>query len=219
MVASKIAKVISILQRLKAFYPQRILLAIYNSLIIPHFNYCILSWGASIKLVERLQKRALRVISYSKRISHTEPICAQFQLLKVQDIYKISILKFYYNLCNNKLPVYFEVFNELRKQHNVRYYVRNCKLSIPKISHEFARKGLRYQFVINVNNTNDSVLGRTHTHSYSSLHNHAKCYFLSSYNSDCSITNCFRCMCVHAYLYVYLLNVLCMSLFIMTCVY
>ena len=31
--------------RLKSIYPHRVLLTLYNTLILPHFNYCILSWG------------------------------------------------------------------------------------------------------------------------------------------------------------------------------
>ena len=41
-VSNKIVKIIGIMNKLKSTLPQNILIIIYNSLIIPHINYCIL---------------------------------------------------------------------------------------------------------------------------------------------------------------------------------
>ena len=43
-ISLKISKAIGIMYRLKSIYPEYILLNIYNALILPHFNYCLLSW-------------------------------------------------------------------------------------------------------------------------------------------------------------------------------
>ena len=43
-----ISKVIEIMYRLKDICPQNILLTLYNSIIVPHLNYCILTWGSKI---------------------------------------------------------------------------------------------------------------------------------------------------------------------------
>ena len=39
-ISLKISKVIGIMHRLKDIYPKNILLTLYNSLIVPHLNYC-----------------------------------------------------------------------------------------------------------------------------------------------------------------------------------
>ena len=44
-VANKISKTIGIINKLKYQLPQTTLLTIYNSLILPHLNYCLLAWG------------------------------------------------------------------------------------------------------------------------------------------------------------------------------
>ena len=83
-VSLKIFKTIGILYRLKAIYPSAVLQTVYNTLILPFFNYCILVWGATINdgnLLHRLQKKALRLISSSNYIAHTEPICKKLFLL------------------------------------------------------------------------------------------------------------------------------------------
>ena len=47
-ISLKISKAIGILYRLKTIYPQLVLQTLYNTLILPYFNYCILVWGATI---------------------------------------------------------------------------------------------------------------------------------------------------------------------------
>ena len=44
-------------------FPTEILLAIYNALVLPHINYCILSWGADSNTIFKLQKKAVRTIA------------------------------------------------------------------------------------------------------------------------------------------------------------
>ena len=44
-ISQKNSRIKSLLNQLKMIFPQEILLSIYNTLILPHLNYCILSWG------------------------------------------------------------------------------------------------------------------------------------------------------------------------------
>ena len=44
-IGNKISQTISVINKLKHLIPQKTLLAIYNYLILPHNNYCILAWG------------------------------------------------------------------------------------------------------------------------------------------------------------------------------
>ena len=44
-ISKKMSCIIGILNQIKMIFPQEILLSIYNTLILPHLNYCILSWG------------------------------------------------------------------------------------------------------------------------------------------------------------------------------
>ena len=45
-ISLKISKIIGILHSLKSTYPETVLLMLYNTLIVPHLIYCILSWGS-----------------------------------------------------------------------------------------------------------------------------------------------------------------------------
>ena len=50
-VSNKIVRIIGIINKLKFILPQNILSYIYNSLIMPHINYCILLWGHANKRI------------------------------------------------------------------------------------------------------------------------------------------------------------------------
>ena len=50
-ISLKVSKAIGILYRLKSIYPHRVVLTLYNTLILPHFNYCILSWRSTLRKI------------------------------------------------------------------------------------------------------------------------------------------------------------------------
>ena len=85
--SQKLSKITGILHRLKEEYPSSILKSIYNTLMLPHLNYCILSWGFQWQEIYLLQKRAIRNIEKAGYRAHTESIFKSLNLIKVQDIY------------------------------------------------------------------------------------------------------------------------------------
>ena len=65
----------------------------------------MLLWGSDIRSVEKYQKNAIRNnITNSDILAHTEPLLKDLGLLKVGDVFKLRLLKFYYKLMNNELP-------------------------------------------------------------------------------------------------------------------
>ena len=106
----------------KYFFPSYILIMIYNSLSLPHFNYSLLAWGSKCHKIEILQKTGIWVVKFKSPIAHTEPILKKMNPLKLSDMYTCYLLKLYYKLYRNRLPPYFEncilVYGELR--HNLR---------------------------------------------------------------------------------------------------
>ena len=105
---------------------------VYNAYI----NYGLLLWGIVVKKLESIQKRAIRLITGSNYVAHTEPLFIQLGVLKVQDIFKLRLLKFYYKLCYGTLPQYFNHYREIIERqparllrqhliHNLNYNTRN----------------------------------------------------------------------------------------------
>ena len=118
-ISLKVSKTIGILNRLKSIYPRKVLLTLYNTLILPHFNYCILSWGSVLRenhQLHLLQKKAIRIITNSNYIAHTEPLLKELELLKITCMFILSLWKFYYKLMTNQLPVYFAIMKPVLPQ-------------------------------------------------------------------------------------------------------
>ncbi len=58
-IANKISKSMGILNKLKHFLPVNAKVLIYNSLILSHLNFCILTWGYQFDRIVKLQKNKL----------------------------------------------------------------------------------------------------------------------------------------------------------------
>ena len=131
--SQKLSKITGILHRLKEEYPSSILKSIYNTLMLPHLNYCILSWSFQCQEIYLLQKRDIKNIEKAGYRAHTEPIFKSLNLIKVQDIYYLAILKFYSKLINNNMPHYFDDFMPHFSIGATNYNIRNLDLQLPRI--------------------------------------------------------------------------------------
>ena len=123
-ITNKCSQIIGILHRLKPILPQSIKIMLYNALLLPHINYCLVTWGNQCKRINILQKRAIRLITLSKYNSHTAPLFKKLKLLTITDMLALQELKFYYKFTHNELPAYFQnwqiVTNSELRRHNTR---------------------------------------------------------------------------------------------------
>ena len=149
-ISLKVSKTIEIIYRLKSVYPLAVLLTLYNTLVLPYFNYCILSWGSKIKVDHQLyllQKKAVRIITHSNYIAHTEPLCKQYGMIKLTDMFSIAIWKFYYKLMNNLLPTYFSQMKPVLPVICTRYEARNPMFYLPDVRHSFVEQPIGYRLI------------------------------------------------------------------------
>ena len=177
MFANKISRTVGIINRLKNCIPENALLTIYNTLVIPHLNYGILTWGFNLDRILKIQKKTVRSITPSKYNAHTEPIFKALKLLKINVIFKCQTLKFCYKLINGNLSVYFNHGDWYSPISIIRCYNtrrQNKLFTVYRKNHEFAKRCLWHEVVITFNNT-----PLTH--------------LLSLYDPFCNITNCYVC--------------------------
>ena len=88
---------------------------LYNTLILPHLNDCLIVCGFDSSRILLLKKREMRPITNSWYRSHTTPIFKSLNILKINDLYWLMVLKLYYMLENKLLPSYFETFETNNK--------------------------------------------------------------------------------------------------------
>ena len=80
-ISIKNSRTIVIMKRIRHVIPFDILVMLYNTLILPHINYCILAWGYQSGRIMLLKKKCLRAITGSKLFAHTDPLFKAISIL------------------------------------------------------------------------------------------------------------------------------------------
>ena len=100
-IRNKTSKSIGILYRISRCTPAYILRNLYNALILPYLSYCNLIWGNAVDIhlnkLLLLQKRAVRVITSSEYLAHTDHLFREVSILKIAEIYKYSCCMYVFN--------------------------------------------------------------------------------------------------------------------------
>jgi hypothetical protein len=128
LLTTKIAKSIGIICLARQTLTKKSLIQLYYSFVFPYLYYCTIIWGknydATLWPLLRLQKISLRIIGNISRRNSTTPFCKAHKILKLPEIYSLSVSIFMYNYKNHLLP---ETFNNLFQETNQihTYQTRN----------------------------------------------------------------------------------------------
>ena len=192
-ISNKISRNVGCLYRLKHFLPLHTLKLLYNSLILPYLQYGVLLWGFKFARIFKLQKKAVRAITRSKYNAHTDPLFQNLELLKIEDIFKINLLKFQFKLVNEKLPHYFStIFTKDELSHN--YNTRNRdSFRNPTPNYSSSVNTIRYYLPNFIDNMPELIVNKISTHSFKGFSVYCKNYFIKGYSFQCTDPNCYVC--------------------------
>ena len=190
---SKISRTLGALNRLKNFLPTDVLRTIYNSLILPHITYCIIIWGFECQRLTKIQKRCIRTVCCAKYNAHTEPLFKTLNLLKIEDIFKYHVLKFYFKLTNRTLPVYFNSMAITNADYHNYGTRQRDNLHVPVSRTTQACKRIRHYLPSLIHVTPNNVLHKVTSHSYAGFSSYVKRAYLNAYKLDCQIPDCYIC--------------------------
>ena len=100
--------------KLRHYINLKLLTQLYYSLIYPYLTYAILVWGNAYQTTTRplyiLQKKVLRIITFSPFDAHSSPIFKQLQIIKLPDLVHLHTSNFMYDFHSNNLPLIFSDF-------------------------------------------------------------------------------------------------------------
>ena len=158
---------IGLLRRARDFVTQDILKTMYNSLVLPHFNYCSTVWhNFSVEHIDKLyklQKRAARVITRSNYDIRSSQI---FTLLDWRPINEslderelVMTFKAQLGLVPNYLTQLFNLNNNIN--HQLRS--NNRSLYIPKPRTNFLKNSFSYRGAVSWNNLPHNIIDRAIT--------------------------------------------------------
>ena len=146
-IITKISQTVGIIGRARRSMGSEQLILLYNTMVLPHLQYCLINWGnfkedRNLKLrdrILRLQKCFLRIINGVNRLSHADPLFARACSLKIDDLYKQSVRCFSFKRNNSTLPARMTTLvSKLNHSHHTRGSQSN--LAIRTSDH----KSLRY---------------------------------------------------------------------------
>ena len=196
-ISCKISRCLGMMYKLKHFLPQPILKMLYTSLILPHFHYGILAWGMFSTRLFKLQQKAVRMINNSKYNAHTDPLFKSLNLMKIDDIFKLNVFKFYFKYCHNQLPSFFQGFIFKHRSDFHSYNIRSkSTLNINKTRTKAAEVSLRNITAKIVNEAPNCVTDKIYTHSLQGFSFYIKQHYINLYDSICTVENCYICTCV-----------------------
>ena len=108
-VKSKMSSSLYCMNSAKNILTKNELIILYYSLLYPYLDYGIVLWGSAgrnyINRLATLQKKAVRTIVRANYNDHTAPIYKALNLIKIDDMYKLQLGKFMYQVNNNNLPL------------------------------------------------------------------------------------------------------------------
>ena len=108
-VKNKIAKGIGIIKKARPFLNKSVLSDLYHTFIYPYLIYCVEVWGSAKKVhltpVMLLQKKIARTITFSDRLSHTEPLFLNLEILPIDKLIQNRIGLFMYKMFHGLHPI------------------------------------------------------------------------------------------------------------------
>jgi hypothetical protein len=101
-----------VLGRARADLNERLFISLYNSLVLPHLQYCLMVWGnfeadrnkAQGETLLKLQKRFMGIIAGQGSRYYADPLFAKYGILKVGDLYRQQLRMYAWKFHNGRLP-------------------------------------------------------------------------------------------------------------------
>ena len=137
--------------RIRNLLPLDVLLCLYNALFLSFLQYGLIVWGQAyashIEPIFRLQKKAVRAISFQPRLAPSLPIFKDLKLLKLSEIFELRLLTFVFDSVNKTSPSCFHnffLFNSSVHQYSTRHASRGDLFLSRKNSLQYGLKSIRY---------------------------------------------------------------------------
>ena len=111
-VRSKVGRLLGVLGRAGGVLGSGSLLSLYNALVLPHLQYCLMVWGdfeggRNLTVggaLLRYQKRFAGLVAGKRGRYHADPLLAQYGMLKVGDLYKQQLRVHAWRFWKGRLP-------------------------------------------------------------------------------------------------------------------
>lgn len=160
--SKKISRGIGLISKLRHYVSKCILTQLYYSLIYPFLTYGVIIWAntyvSTLKPIIILQKKAIRIMTFSKYDDHTSPLFKNVNILKFSDIIHYHNSLFLFKFHSNMLPIAFQEFfvqTSTRHKYNTRL-ASSSSYYIPPVRTNYGKFNIRFNGAIIWNNIDES---------------------------------------------------------------
>ena len=150
MLSKKIKRNVGAISKIRHFVSSDILRNLYYSLIYPYLIYGLVVWGntycSSLNPLFLLQKKVVRLMTFSSYYEHTNPLFIKLEILKIHDLVIYHNALFMYDFHSDNLPDTFNTFF-LPVNHTHNYNTRlasRSSYSLPRIRTKYGKFNIRY---------------------------------------------------------------------------
>ena len=126
-ITNKTSKLSGIVAKLRHYLDIKTLRNIYYTMIYPYLTYCNIVWGSNyctrLKSLHKVQKKIVRLMTFSKFKESTKPIFKELKLLDLFELNTFLVSLFMYSQRTNTLPKIFKNYflqNDDLHQYNTR---------------------------------------------------------------------------------------------------
>ena len=161
--AKKLTRANGLLSKIRHYVDASTLRAIYYSLFHSHMTYAHLVWGlagtSEINRIKKLQKQAVRIITFSDYSEPSLPLFSRLEILRFDDLLKLNMCLFMHEWYNQKLPKAFDKFFHFHRSNVGTRSSDVCKLSLPtKRTDKYGSSNIKYKGAALFNQHNELLL-------------------------------------------------------------
>ena len=111
-VKTKVGQLLGVVGRVSSTLDGNSLRTLYNGIVLPHLQYCLIVWGDFVggrnstlaSSLLKYQKKFVGMISQIKGRYHSDPLFAKFGMLKIDDLYRQQLRMYAWKYWNGGLP-------------------------------------------------------------------------------------------------------------------
>ena len=150
-IAKKIKRSVGVLSKLRYYVHTNILTNLYYTLIYPFLIYGMIVWGntypSAIQPLFVLQKKAMRIITFSEYNEHSSPLFKLLNIIKIFDLVTFHIASFMYKFHHRLLPSAFDnFFTPIDRIHNYNTGLASKQsYYLPKARTNYGLFNIRFQ--------------------------------------------------------------------------
>ena len=150
-ICKKIRRSIGLLTKIRFYVNKKTLTQLYYALIYPYLLYGVIAWGSASQTVLKplitLQKKAIRVMTFSKYNDHSSSLFKTMNIIKFIDLIHYQVCIFMHKFHHNQLPITFsDFFKQVSAMHN--YNTRHAAKKsyvLPKVKTNYGLSSIKYK--------------------------------------------------------------------------